>query len=457
MFQADFMRLRNLELKKMRERIAKRRESDERRIKLFIENLSTENFCGVLDSLPLKFKFKLTNISEEFDGNWEKTIFEDKTQWNKDGKFLLSSSFYKFRDKVFDEILKEKGGYYKVKRSWQRLIPILISDDKTQSIMREKGQLTRILTKQKLDELYHKRNKSLEDIAREYETTRPTVMKSMKKYGLIRRTKSKARMEAIKKGKFGRLEYHDIDENFFGEWSPEMAWVLGLLFTDGNVFPGRISLSSIDVELLEKVKALLKSTKPLIKQAQSYDKTKCVYRFEFYREKMRENLDRLGLHQRKSLNMIFPNVPEEYVRHFIRGCWDGDGSIFVSGGKVNANYTCGSFDFMDRLVQELYKIGIHKRRPPLDKVEAGQIWLNYAGDRFPVILTRVPLKIHKAKRSKSYYIKIDAKENLEKLFNYFYDGVNESMYLERKFKVFAKGLGVITNGLQEVKEGGRGE
>jgi len=69
------MRLRNLELKKMRERIAKWRESDERRIRLFIENLSTENFCRVLDSLPLKFKFQLTNISEEFDGNWEKTIF----------------------------------------------------------------------------------------------------------------------------------------------------------------------------------------------------------------------------------------------------------------------------------------------------------------------------------------------------------------------------------------------
>ncbi len=40
--------------------------------------------------------------------------------------------------------------------------------------------------------------------------------------------------------------------------------------------------------------------------------------------------------------------------------------------------------------------------------------------------------------------------NLEKLFNYFYDGVDESMYLERKFKTFARGLSIVTDGLQEI-------
>ena len=66
----------------------------------------------------------------------------------------------------------------------------------------------------------------------------------MKKYGLIRRTQSKARIEAIKKGKFERLEYHDINENFFSEWSPEMAWVLGLLFTDGNILTKSFAIFS---------------------------------------------------------------------------------------------------------------------------------------------------------------------------------------------------------------------
>jgi hypothetical protein len=128
-----------------------------------------------------------------------------------------------------------------------------------------------------------------------------------------------------------------------------MAWVLGLLFTDGNVSLGRVSLSSVDLDLLEKVKRLLNSSKPIYKAKQSYDKSKYLYKYEFYREKMRGDLNRLGLHERKSLNMIFPDVPEDYMRHFIRGCWDGDGSVFISGGKMNANYTCGSLKFIERL------------------------------------------------------------------------------------------------------------
>ncbi len=150
-------------------------------------------------------------------------------------------------------------------------------------------------------------------------------------------------------------------------------------------------------------------------------------------KKMREDLNRLGLHQRKSLTMIFPDVPEKYMRHFIRGCWDGDGSVFISGGKMNASYTCGSLRFIERLVQELYKVGVHKRRLPLDKTDADRMWANYP-------IGKYPLAIHKAKRSKSYNIKIDSNDNLEKLFHYFYDDVDESIYLNRKFKTFVKGL-----------------
>lgn len=316
-------------------------------------------------------------------------------------------------------------------------------EDKTPKIVRRRrGELTQILKKENLEELYLEQKQSLGDIAKEYGTSRQNILKIMKKYGLIRRTQSKARIEAMKKGKFERFEYHDINENFFSEWSPEMTWVLGLLFTDGFIRPSAISLWSMDLELLEKVKGALGSSKPIGIATQSYDKSKHIYTFRFYREKMMGDLIRLGLHQRKSLNMIFPNVPQEHMRHFIRGCWDGDGSVFISGGKLRASYVCGSPNFIEGLVQELYKIGIHKIKPPKDKTESDKMWLKYPDGRFP-------LTIHKSKRSKSYEIKIDSKDNLEKLFDYFYNRVDESMYLERKFKTFAKGLGIITHGLQE--------
>lgn len=57
-------------------------------------------------------------------------------------------------------------------------------------------------------------------------------------------------------------------------------------------------------------------------------------------------------------------------------------------------------------------------------------------------MNQYPLKIHTDIRSKSptYSIKINAQESLLTLFHYFYDGVDESIYLTRKHNVFAQAL-----------------
>ncbi|MEW6409859.1 MAG: LAGLIDADG family homing endonuclease [Nitrospirota bacterium] len=320
----------------------------------------------------------------------------------------------------------------------------LMFDSKNKKIKPDKyGLITRTLTKEKLEDLYYVQNKSLQDIANEFNCTRPMVMLLMNKYGLQRRKRSEARVLAIKERKIEKFEYDNINENFFSEWTPGMAWVLGILFTDGNVQYTtktgtglRVSISSVDLELLEKVRTLLNSTKPIKKNVQSYDKSKYIYRFEFFREKMREDLHKLGLIQRKSLIMKFPDIPEKYMRHFIRGCWDGDGTVYISAGKLNASYVSSSRYFIERLVQEFYKIGIYRQR--LHQLSFNKIKKTRSKFGF----SNYPLAIHAEKRSKAYYIKLNSRENLEKLFHYLYDGVDESIYLARKYKKCVEGLGL---------------
>jgi hypothetical protein len=222
---------------------------------------------------------------------------------------------------------------------------------------------------------------------------------------------------------------------------------LGLLFTDGNISKGRVVISSIDIELLEKIKKLLNSSNPIAKRIQSYDKSKHIYGFGFSREKMTEDLNRLGLYEKKSLDMVFPDVPEEYMRHFIRGCWDGDGSIFFDQNKLVASYVSGSKKFIERLVQELNSIGISRgdlsyRIEQHRKRGTEVMRSNYPDGKFPLV-------IHEDKRSNAYSIKSATKENIERLFHYFYDGVDESMYLSRKYEVFVKGLKLDGKGEKE--------
>jgi hypothetical protein len=226
-----------------------------------------------------------------------------------------------------------------------------------------------------------------------------------------------------------------------------MAWVLGLLFTDGNVqrvtknHTGlRVSISSMDLEVIEKVISLLGSKKEVKTRKQSYDKDKSIYYFEFYRERMRDDLHRLGLVQAKSLTMQFPDIPEEYVRHFVRGCWDGDGSIYISDNKLRASYTCGSLAFIERLVQELYKIGVYKTFISnfVNYAEREKIRNSYPDGKHP-------LAIHKKHNGNAYEIKFGDRDQLTKFFMYLYEDVDPTMYLTRKYNKFITGLNLQTD------------
>lgn len=319
--------------------------------------------------------------------------------------------------------------------------------------MKKYGRVTERLTREVLEDLYLLKKKSLQDIANEFSCTRPMIQIIMQRHGIQRRKRSEARVLAIKNKKFERFEHDDINEDFFSQWSDGMAWILGLLFTDGNVQRTtktgtglRISITSIDIDLLEKVRNLLGSKRPIYKGAQSYDKSRFIYRFEFYREKMRNDLHRLGLIERKSLNMQFPDIPDHYMRHFIRGCWDGDGTVYISNGKLNASYVTGSKDFIERLVMELYKAGIYRRILAQNTKNGRKYW-----SEFP--LGEYPLAIYKEKRSNAYTIKLNSRDNLEKFFHYLYNGVDETMYLNRKYEVFLKGLFLNEEDIGKQREG----
>ncbi|TAK00626.1 hypothetical protein EPO44_09620 [bacterium] len=105
--------------------------------------------------------------------------------------------------------------------------------------------------------------------------------------------------------------------------------------------------------------------------------------------------------------MQFPAVPDSYLRDFIRGCWDGDGSVYLeSDGKPGASYITGSKGFLTDLVTHLVKLGLPRTN------------------------------IYTSRDGRSFYIRFSGEVDCSNLFHLFYDGVPASMYLSRKFERF---------------------
>jgi hypothetical protein len=164
-----------------------------------------------------------------------------------------------------------------------------------------------------------------------------------------------------------------VDASFFDYWTPPMAWALGLFFTDGHLRPRvgytapRLCFTQKSPELLYKLKALMRCNAIVhYRPRRQYNgKTAgATFQFSLANAKLGARLMELGITPRKSLTMQFPDAPADCVRHFIRGCWDGDGSVLrhADGRHLTAKFGCGSRPFVEGMLRELYLGGLPERR-----------------------------------------------------------------------------------------------
>jgi ribosome-binding protein aMBF1 (putative translation factor) len=308
---------------------------------------------------------------------------------------------------------------------------------------RNYGGSSSLLTREYLLENYIKNEKSLGDIAKEANCSRQYVHKLIVSYGIPSRNKSDARDIALSKSKLKFVLRNDkrddysvtlrkinVNETFFSSWSAKMAYVLGIIFTDGNLNPGRIrepwraksastipsiNLAQKERELLDKVLFLMKcDAKVSFRKEHNYNGivAGALYYTKVTNVMIYDDLVKLGLTPSKSLNMKFPEVPQEYARHFIRGCWDGDGTVYIEKRlqRVIAGYVSGSLQFVKGLVETLVQAGLPDINIFTTRKETPSYYIRYTGSRVP------------------------------QLFHYLYDDVSSEQYLERKYNLFKKSL-----------------
>lgn len=108
----------------------------------------------------------------------------------------------------------------------------------------------------------------------------------------------------------------------------EKAYFLGLLLADGHLSKENlIMLTMKDLDIVEKYKKFLKTDCP-IKQDRYGN-----YSLNVKSKHIADALKKIGFHNRKSYNIDFDKVlnfvPDNLLHHFVRGMFDGDGSIKI--------------------------------------------------------------------------------------------------------------------------------
>lgn len=163
---------------------------------------------------------------------------------------------------------------------------------------------------------------------------------------------------------------YKVDTFFFEKWSPNMAYILGYIFADGCILRNRyrLKIASCDKSHLESILHIMKSNYPMLANWSDNRKIPNYYSI-VDRKKVYFDLMKLGLVSRKSKITEIPYIPRGYFFHFLRGYFDGDGSVYYDkphidrGDKryvrLNASFTSASYDFLDvlqKLISEKIKI-----------------------------------------------------------------------------------------------------
>ena len=127
-----------------------------------------------------------------------------------------------------------------------------------------------------------------------------------------------------------RFRKNDFDQGFFSSIdSARKAYWLGFVAADGHVSDDglNVTVHVSDADHMSQLATDLMSAPNTVRKRNN------VCRFDVYSQTLVRDLRTLGLFRNKSFTLSPPSLPEALERHFIRGLFDGDGSIKISNRR----------------------------------------------------------------------------------------------------------------------------
>jgi ribosomal protein S25 len=241
---------------------------------------------------------------------------------------------------------------------------------------------------------------SLHTIANQYGLSQPVIRNVVKDMGFLPQQRRS-----------------DLNENYFDVVDSETkAYWLGYLAADGTIRvreqvdrSGKrktrgnsihLKLSTMDEEHLKKFRdevcpnSVMKYATSIVKTKKGNISTSYTVILNLHSNHIVNQIVDKGVGPRKTFTIGKPNIEEKYIKHYIRGLFDGDGCVSIQDGKrLNYKITTAS-ENMNTFLSELFEsLGINMIRMGINCV-------------------------------------IGRKEDTMKFYNYLYD--DATIWLERK-------------------------
>ena len=149
------------------------------------------------------------------------------------------------------------------------------------------------------------------------------------------------------------------------KWSPELAYIVGLIATDGSLSKDKrhINFTSKDIQLVKLFKKCLRLKVIVGKKSRGSEKEKKYFQIQFGDVLFYRWLESIGLTPNKSKTLGKISIPDKYFFDFLRGCFDGDGSMYAywdprwhSSYMFYLQFTSASCDFLLWLQDSIQKL-----------------------------------------------------------------------------------------------------
>jgi intein-encoded DNA endonuclease-like protein len=252
------------------------------------------------------------------------------------------------------------------------------------------------ISKSELEQLYTVEIKSTYEIAKILGCNDRTIRRRLDKFNIPRRI-------------IGKGYKRKINKDFFKESTPEMEWVLGFIYADGNLYSFKnskmvsyiLTITQKEPNVLHKIKQLLQSEHTINQYGGKY------HRLMIGNKTIYNDLMELGLHPHKSATMLYPNTIK-FHSHFIRGFFDGDGSIRCRKNYNKTKKRYAQIRFFSNSLQFLQELNEH---------------LPVKGTFF-------------SNKNNGHTLNIGKHDHVFKLYKWLYKDSYDAIRLERKYKIF---------------------